>query len=228
MNSASKANDRPLIGRALHRVAVFLVAIGIGIAGTLAWQSPGSDPSKQKMANWAHQQGWELPQKVLSPTTDNAAGQPSPAAQGPIREVPPPRQAAATPVAPGTPTHQAQQLEAMARDLAAVRQNVEQLTRDQKQLAPDQRQMAADQKQLAARQEQMAADQKQLTTRQEQMAADQKQLAASQGQMTTDLRHDLAAGQEQVARQITELQTAVQNIQNRLSTPPARGRKPGR
>jgi DNA repair exonuclease SbcCD ATPase subunit len=229
MDSASKAEDRTArIGRVLHRGAVFLVAIGIGIAGTLAWQGPGSDPTKQKTANWARQQGGESPAKVLSSTTDNAAGQPSPAAQGPVREVPPSRQAAVTPVGPGAPTHQVQQLEAMTRDLAAVRQNVEQLARDQKQLAPDQRQMAADQKQLAARQEQMAADQKQLTTRQEQMAADQKQLAASQEQMKVDLRHDLAAGQEQVAHQITELQAAVQKIQDEISAPPARARKPGR
>ena len=221
MDSASKAEDRPsLIGRALHRVAVFLVAMCIGVAGILAWQSPGSDPARQRMANWAQQQGWTAAARILAPKTDKAAEQPSPPAppaQVSTRETLP-QAAGAAAIAPASSSHEVQQLEVMARELAAVRQNVEQLARDQKQLAPDQRQMAVDQKQLAA-QEQIAADLKQLTTRQEEMAADQKQLAASREQMATDLKHDLAAGQERVAREIAELQTAVRSMQNRISAP---------
>jgi hypothetical protein len=200
------SSRRPsLIGRALRRVAVFLVAICIGIAGTLAWQSPVSDPAKQQLASWARQQGWQSTSKTLAPETEKAVEQPSPPSQGPVRELPPPRPAAGTPVVAGAPTHEVlQQLEVIGRDLAAVRQNLEQLARDQKQLAPDQGQTAADLKQFAARQEQIAAD----------------------------LRHELAARDEQTARVIADLQTAVQNMQNRTSTPPpgsaAPARKPAR
>jgi hypothetical protein len=130
------SSRRPsLIGRALRRVAVFLVAICIGIAGTLAWQSPVSDPAKQQLASWARQQGWQSTSKTLAPETEKAVEQPSPPSQGPVRELPPPRPAAGTPVVAGAPTHEVlQQLEVIGRDLAAVRQNLEQLARDQKQL----------------------------------------------------------------------------------------------
>jgi hypothetical protein len=215
MNSASEANDPPsLIGRALHRMAVFLVAICIGIAGTLAWQSPGNDSAKQKMANWTRLQGWMSSAKSLAPGTDKAVEQPNPPAQGSSRDAPPPRAGAATSIAPAIASEEVQQLEAMAtRYLAVVRQNVEQLMTDQKQLAADQMQIAADQKQLATDQKQMVADQKQVAARQEQMGADQKQVAARQ---------------EQMARDIADLQTAMQNIQNRISAPEPAARKPAR
>jgi uncharacterized phage infection (PIP) family protein YhgE len=215
MGSAQNPNNRrSLIGRALHRMAIFLVAICIGITGTLAWQSPGSDTWKQNIANWARQQGWTSAAKILSPRTDKASEQPNPPAQGSTREAVPPRAAAATPITPANPTSEVQQLEAIARDLASMRQNVEQL--------------AADQKQLAADQKQMTTGQKQLTDSQEQMAADQKQLAAHQEQMAADLKHELASAQEHAARDIADLQSAVKNIQNSISTPPPRPATPAR
>jgi hypothetical protein len=217
MDSAPKAKKRrSLFGEALHRIAIFLVAMCIGVAGTLAWQSPGSAPTKQRMANWAQQQGWTAVASFVAPKADKTVEQPSPPAQGAAREEPP-RAASAAPIPPASSSHEVQQLEALARDLAGVRQNIEQLTTDQQQLAPGQRQMAADQKQLGARQEQMATDLKQLAARLEETAADQKRLAARQEQTATDLKDRIAAGQEQVAREMTTLQTAVQGIQRRRS-----------
>lgn len=237
MDSAPKAKRRPsLIGRALHRIAVFLVAMCIGVAGTLAWQSPASDLAKQRAANWAQQQGWTTASRILASKTDRAVEQPSPPAQGTAPQTLP-RAAGAMPIASSGSSHDVQQFEAMARDLVAVRQSVEQLATEQRQLAPDQRQMAADQKQLAARQEQMAADLKQLTTRQAEMAADQKQLTTRQGemaanqkqltagqeQMAADLKHEFAADQERAAREIFKLQTAVESIQRRRPAHPRHG-----
>jgi hypothetical protein len=206
MDSTLDTSDEPSpIGRALHRMATYLVAIAIGVAATLAWQSHG-DAAKRMMADWAREQGWEQAAKILSPRTENAVAQPTTPAQGSAPQTPPAQAAAATPVAPSSPAPEVQQLEAMAHDLAAVRQNVEQLTADQKQLAADQKQMAADQRQLVTDQKQLAADQNQ-------MAAEQKQLTA---------------GQEQMAREITKLQTAEQEIQDKVSTAAPRADAPGR
>jgi hypothetical protein len=105
--------------RSSRGFARYLVAILIGVAATLAWQSYGeatkqiiatrapelgwSPETKQIIANWVEQLGWTKP-----PVVESKA---APVAQ----------------TAPATPSIDPQKVEQMARDLATLRQTVEQL-----------------------------------------------------------------------------------------------------
>jgi len=108
----------------------YLVAICIGVAAILAWQSYGeaakqiiatrapelgwSPEAKQMIASWVQQLGWTKPPVVESkaaPVARNVA-----------------------PKAPATPFIDPEQVQQMARDLAALRQTVEQLAAGQDQM----------------------------------------------------------------------------------------------
>jgi hypothetical protein len=149
LNNDPLPTDRPSLGRRTSRSLVrFLVAVCIGVAATLAWQSYGG-MAKQMIASSAPQLGWLL---LPPPATDPPPGgqiaveQPSPpAVQAPA---PHPASAQAGPVAstasetaastaPTAPSPELRQLETMAHDLAAVRRNVEQLAAGQEQMARD-------------------------------------------------------------------------------------------
>jgi hypothetical protein len=132
--------------RASRVLSRFLIVAFIGVGCTLAWQSYG-EAAKKKLASWAPPIGWVRlgPGLKPSPGAGFVAEQPSPAA---VQEsVPDSSQAAsaaqaapdiATPTAPAAPSPEVQQqLEAMARDLAALRQSVDQLTIGQEQMARD-------------------------------------------------------------------------------------------
>ena len=91
------------------RAFPFLIAVGIGIGGALAWQAYG-DAARQMIATaYPERLGWIAPP---APTT------------APAPQRAPDALASATPPAPSVDQ---EQLKAMAADLAAVRQSVEQL-----------------------------------------------------------------------------------------------------
>jgi hypothetical protein len=93
----------------------FLIAVGLGIGGTLAWQAYG-DASRQMIATaYPERLGWIAPP---APTTAPAP-QSARAAQSAT--------AALASAAPSAPSVDEEHLKAMAADLAAMRQSVEQL-----------------------------------------------------------------------------------------------------
>jgi hypothetical protein len=140
--------DRPSRGRPASRAFVrFLIAICIGVAATLVWQSYGeetkqiiatrapqlgwSPEAKQKIASWVQQLGWTKP--LAGP--ENTAVLPSmletPQA-APVTQTAPEAVAPKTPAAPSLDLQQVQQI---ALDLAALRKIVEQLAAGQDQMA---------------------------------------------------------------------------------------------
>lgn len=140
--------DRPSRGRRASRAFVrYLIAICIGVAATLAWQSYGeatkqiiamrapqlgwSPEVQQKIASWVQQLGWTKP--LASP--ENTAVRPSvpetPQA-APVAQTAP---EAVAPNAPAAPSLDLQQVQQIALDLAALRQIVKQLAAGQDQMA---------------------------------------------------------------------------------------------
>ena len=132
-----------------QRFVRYLVAICIGVAGTLAWQSYGeaikqviairapelgwSPESKQMIASWVEQLGWTKP--PAGP--ENAAVWPSaPAAQ--IA----PETVASKAAAPAS--LDAGQLQQIVPSLAALRQTVDQLAVGQDKMAREINKLAAD------------------------------------------------------------------------------------
>jgi hypothetical protein len=102
----------PSRGRRLFR---FLIAVGVGIGGTLAWQTYG-DAARQMIATaYPEQLGWIAPPApTTAPAPQNARAAES-------------ARAALASAAPPVPSVDDEHLKAMAADLAAVRQSVEQL-----------------------------------------------------------------------------------------------------
>ena len=104
----------PLRKRSSHPFIRFLIAVGIGIAGTLAWQ-PYGDAARGLIADSSPVLGWLAPQaRPLPQAADQVA-----------------------PTAPATPSPDLQQVKAALTDLAAMRQSVEQLAAQQQQMAGD-------------------------------------------------------------------------------------------
>jgi hypothetical protein len=120
--------DKPSLFRRGSRAFIrFLFAVGIGVAGTLAWQAYGEN-AKQTVANWAAQQGWPLPW-----LSDRAADEPGPPAPSATQTA---ARSAAEPAAPAVSSLE-QKVEAITNSLAAVQQRVEQLAAGQEQMAGD-------------------------------------------------------------------------------------------
>jgi hypothetical protein len=108
-----------------RRFARFLLAICIGVAGTLAWQSYG-DATRQIIATRAPELGWspEARQMIASWT-----GWMKPPAEKAAPE------AVTSSKAPQVPSIDSAQVQQIAQSLAAVRQTVEQLAGGQEQMA---------------------------------------------------------------------------------------------
>jgi hypothetical protein len=108
-------------------MARFLLAVLIGIGATLAWQTY-SDEAKQIFGTWATEtvRSWASATGRVS-TDDAAVAQPASVLD---TAATPPRAAAAS-------LDVAQQLEAVARDLAVVRGSIEQLAAKQEQMVQD-------------------------------------------------------------------------------------------
>src|SRR6266699_5999537 len=125
--------------RALRVLSRLLIVAIIGVGGILAWQSYG-EAAKKKLPSWAPQVGWVRLGPGLKPSPGAGFVAERPSTSVVQESVPDSSQAAsaaqtapdiATPTAPAAPFPEVQvqqQLEAMARDLAALRQSVDQLT----------------------------------------------------------------------------------------------------
>lgn len=127
-------NALPPPKRARRAFTRFLLAVGIGVAATLAWQSYG-EATKQIIARRAPQLGWSPPAKQMIASWVRQLGWTPDASQpAPVARTAP---AAAAPTASGSPSLDLQQLQQITRDLAAVRQSVEQLAASQGRMADD-------------------------------------------------------------------------------------------
>ncbi len=115
--------QRSLGRRALRRSVRFLITLGIGIVGTLAWQAYGDDARQMMAIAYPVQLGWIAPQAA----PDAAAAQSAPATLASA--------------APAAPSVDQQQLNALSLNLAAMRQSVDQLAT---QVASAQQQMSGD------------------------------------------------------------------------------------
>jgi hypothetical protein len=135
--------------------ARYLVAICIGVAATLAWQSYGeatkqtiatrapelgwSPEAKQMIASWVRQLGWTKP-----PAVENTAVQPSapntpqaaPVAQTAPENVPP--------KTPGAPSIDPEQMQQLTRSLTTLQQTVLQLAAGQDRMAREMARLEAD------------------------------------------------------------------------------------
>jgi len=116
--------DRPRRRPASRRFARFLLAICIGVAGTLAWQSYG-DATKQIIATRAPELGWspEAKQMIASWTV----GWMKPPAQKTAAE------AVASSKAPPVPAIDLTQVQQIAQSLAALRETVGQIAASEDQ-----------------------------------------------------------------------------------------------
>ena len=121
--------------RALFR---FLLAVGIGIGGTLAWQAFGDMAREMAAAAYPQQLGWLIP--PTASTSSVAAAAPAPAATV----------GSAVPVA----TPDQQQLAAVSLNLADVRQSIDALAA---QLASTQQQMTGEIARLQASEQDILA-----------------------------------------------------------------------
>jgi hypothetical protein len=111
---------RPSLGKRCSRALLrFLIAFGVGVAATLAWQSYG-DAARETIARSSPQLGWLAPQAAA--LAQNASE-------------------TVAPTEPAAPSPDLQELKAMLLDLAAVRQSVDQLA---DQVASGHRQIAGD------------------------------------------------------------------------------------
>ena len=145
--------------RASRGFVRYLIAIGIGVAGTLAWQSHGeavkrtiaanapqlgwSPEAQQTIAGWMRELGWTKPQlaseKTVSAEKTTLASITADAGQAGT-----PQAAAVAQTAPETKTDtksptaaSLEQVQQMAADLAALHQTVEYLSAGQDRMARD-------------------------------------------------------------------------------------------
>jgi hypothetical protein len=147
VNNNPLPTGRPSLGRRTSRgLGRFVVAVCVGVAATLAWQSYGGT-AKQVIAKSAPQLSWLLSSPAAMnppPSREIAVEQPRPpAVQASTPQAAPAQAGAVASTASETATSTAptgelqQQLETIRQDLAAVRQNVEQLAAGQAQMAHD-------------------------------------------------------------------------------------------
>ena len=108
-----------------RRFGRYLVAILIGVAATLAWQSYG-ESAKQIIAKRAPELGWSPETKQMISTSIQWIGWTKPSAGPEKQSVPVPQ------TAPAAPSVDVQQ---MTQSLAGLRQTVEQLAGSQDQMA---------------------------------------------------------------------------------------------
>jgi hypothetical protein len=122
-DDAPPRRQRTLGRRASRAFLRFLITLGIGVGGTLAWQAYGDDARQMMATAYPQQLGWIAPQ--AAPTAAD-----TPSASTPL--------AAAAPAAPPVDR---QQLSALSLNMAAVRQSLEQLAT---QVASSQQQMSGE------------------------------------------------------------------------------------
>jgi len=125
----------------------YLLAICIGVAATLAWQSYDeaakqlfatkapelgwSSETKQMIANWVEELGWTKPPATHESTAARSFATETPQA-APVPQTAPAAVAPSVPVAPSIDPAEVHQI---AMDLTALRQTVAQITASQDQMA---------------------------------------------------------------------------------------------
>ena len=125
-------DDRPITGRPSRRrpasrgFARFLVAICIGIAGTLAWQSYG-ETTKQIIAKRAPELGWSPEAKQAIASSIEWLGWTK------SRSLENTSSQTVAPKAPTAPSLDPAQVQQMVQNLAALREMIQQLTAGQDQ-----------------------------------------------------------------------------------------------
>jgi hypothetical protein len=113
--------------------ARYLVAICIGVAAALAWQSYG-EAAKQLFATRAPELGWSPEAKHLIASWVEQLGWTKPPAGSENTPVQPSTLEAGASKPPTAPSIDPERIQQMARDLATLRQTVEQLAADQAQV----------------------------------------------------------------------------------------------
>jgi hypothetical protein len=120
----------------------YLLAICIGVAATLAWQSYG-EAAKQMFAAKAPELGWSPETKQMIANWVEQLGWTKPPQAAPVAQTAPAAVAPSVPVAPSIDPAEVHQI---AMDLTALRQTVAQITAGQDQMAREvDRLQAADQ-----------------------------------------------------------------------------------
>ena len=147
IDNLAKRIERQTKRRASRVFVLFLVAICIGVAGTLAWQSYGeaikqtiatrapelgrSPEAKQMIASWVQHLGWMKPPAGPEITTAQPSvlqtTQATTVAQSALETV--------APNVPVAPSLDAEKVPQITLDLAALRQAVEQLAGGQDQMS---------------------------------------------------------------------------------------------
>src|SRR5215472_4970321 len=108
----------------------YLLAICIGVAATLAWQSYG-ESAKQMFAAKAPELGWSPETKQMITNWVEQLGWTKPAPAAPVAQTAPAAVAPSVPVAPSIDPAEVHQI---AMDLTALRQTVAQITASQDQM----------------------------------------------------------------------------------------------
>ena len=142
--------------RGSRRFVRFLLAICIGVAGTLAWQSYGevtkqiiatrapelgwSPEAKQTIASWVQQLGWTKPPAGPENTAVRPSALEKPQA-APVAQTAPENVAPKAPAAPSLDPEQVQQL---TRSLTTLQQIVLQLAAGQDRMAREMARLEAD------------------------------------------------------------------------------------
>jgi hypothetical protein len=109
----------------------YLLAVFIGVAATLAWQSYG-EAAKQMFAAKAPELGWSLETKKMIANWVEQLGWTKPPQAAPVAQTAPAAVAPSVPVAPSIDPAEVHQI---AMDLTALRQTVAQITAGQDQMA---------------------------------------------------------------------------------------------
>ena len=126
------SSKRPSLGkRALSGFVRFLITLGIGIGGTLAWQSHGDEARQIIATAYPEQLGWVAPQ----------AAPPATGAQNASAAIASPDASAAAASSAPAPSIDPQEFNRMSLGLASMRQDVDRLAA---QLSFGQQQMAGD------------------------------------------------------------------------------------
>jgi hypothetical protein len=134
--------ERPsLFRRGLRALARFLIAVCVGIGGTLTWQSYGED-AKQLAGTWAAQHGWSLSwlpfREQAKSTSPTVASEALPSSGSSAQTAAP---APSAPETDGQAEPSAspvmERLDAMTASLATIQERVEQLAAGQDHMASD-------------------------------------------------------------------------------------------
>ena len=132
----------------LRRFVRYLVAICVGVAGTLAWQAFGEE-AKRIIATRAPDLGWspEVRQTIASWTKPLGAPKKT-AARSPAQETQEPARVAVAQT-PATPSFDPDQAKQMAQNLDGLRQTVERLAAAQEEIGREMTRLAANEEILA-------------------------------------------------------------------------------